>query len=254
MELKKFSSTVIWAAALICALTVGCGSDGQPEIAQGIDGCSSCGMVIDKVNQAAGYYVGKDFKPFCSPGCLLRSFENKRKQGGTVPERIYFADYLGSGLHSSDSAVFLITKHVPSVMGWGIVGFTDRDAANEHRKHEDESVLDWTGLRTQKGEPDRTISLVFAPDGISPEVVELNKGELVEWEIKGNGLDRDVSVQLRGYEEIGEIVVPASGEIIKVRLLATKPGSGFPFVLSGSEKVLGQVRIVGAHTAEEEDV
>jgi len=240
--------------ALVLTPNLGCSFDAQPEITKGVDGCTSCGMTIDKVNEAAGYYVEKEFNPFCSPGCLVQSFEQGRSRGKTLPERIYFADYLGAGLRPADSTVFLLTKHIPSVMGWGIIGFADSDAARSRLRHEDERVVDWIGLRTVKGKPDRTVSLVFEVDGTVPKVVELSKGELVEWEITGRGLDRDMSVHLRGYEELGRIDIPASGEPVRIRLLATKPGAGFPFVRGGDGKVLGQVRVAGSHTPEEEDM
>jgi hypothetical protein len=211
-------------------------------------------MVIDKVNEAAGYYVDKEFSPFCSPGCLLRSFETRRKQGHTPPDRLFFADYLGTGFQSSDSTFFLLTSHISSVMGWGVIGFADLDAALDHRKHDDESVMGWIGLRTQKGVPDRTIELVLTADGMSPDVVELAKDELIEWEIEGRGLDGGVNLRIRGYEEAGEVVVPASGDVVRFRLLATKPGTGFPFVRTDNGDVVGQVRVSGAHTAEEEDM
>jgi len=246
--------TLCFAAGLIASIALGCGSDGRPEIAKGVDACSSCQMVIDRVNEAAGYYVEKEFNPFCSPGCLLKSFEDRRKRGQPLPGRVYFADYLGTGLQPSDSTTFLLTRHIPSVMDWGIIGFAGRGAALDHRRHDDESVLDWIGLRTHKGIPDRKLALVFTADGSRPEVVELTKGELVEWEVAGRGLESDLTVELTGYAEMGSITIPASGETVRFRFLATRPGSGFAFVETSTGKVLGQVRVAGAHTAEEEDM
>jgi hypothetical protein len=211
-------------------------------------------MIIDEVNQAAGYFLDREFETFCSSGCLLRSFEDRREKGLPKPDSVFFADYLGSGFVASESAAFLLTKHIPSVMGWGIICFTDVETAGGHLKHEDETIVDWIGLRTARGKPDRKLSLVFTNDGAIPSVVELRKGELVEWEIKGRELDNDIIVRLRGYEELGDIIVPASGDIIHARLLAMKPGAGFPFVRIGDGEVLGQIRVTGAHTAEEEQM
>ncbi|MCP4659701.1 MAG: hypothetical protein GY856_30225, partial [bacterium] len=183
------------AAAVLLLLVWGCVSDQEPEIAAGIDGCASCGMVIDKENQAAGYYVDKEFHTFCSSGCLLESYEKRRQQGQPSPERIFFADYLGSGLHPAESVTYLLTEHVPTVMDWGILAFADPAAARAQKQHDDESLVDWIGLRTRRGKPDRRLSLVFTGEGMSPEVVELQKGELVEWEIRGRELDRDLGVK-----------------------------------------------------------
>ena len=209
-------------------------------------------MVIDKASEACGYYVEKDFSTFCSAGCLLQSFEDRRKHEQPPPDRIYFADYLGTGLQPSDSVTFLVTGHIRTVMEWGVISFADPGAARGHRQHDDEVIVDWVGLRTVRGRPDRNLALVFTPDGAVPEVVELKKGELIEWELVGSHLDDDLVVQLRGYEEMGEIVIPSSGDTVRVRMLALKPGAGFPFVRSGSGEVFGRVRVIGPHTPGEE--
>jgi len=242
------------AAALLIVLGAGCGSGGKPEIAAGVDACASCNMVIDKVNEAAGFYTGKEFSAFCSPGCLLRNFEDMRKQKQTLPDRSYFGDYSGSGLQPADSTSFLITRHIPSVMGWGVIGFAGHEAAAAHKTHDDERVVDWIGLRTQKGTVDRKVSLVLTSAGMVPDVVEFEKGELVECAIEGRDLDRDLTIRLRGYEEVGEIHIPQSGEVVFVRILASRPGAGFPFFDTASKDVLGQIRVSGAHTREEEDM
>ncbi|NIM19376.1 MAG: hypothetical protein GTO51_03245 [Candidatus Latescibacteria bacterium] len=254
MKLLIGKNACLIGIVFISMLAVGCSADTQPKIAQGVDGCSSCGMIIDKINEASGYYLDKEFKPFCSVGCLLRSYEARRKQHQRLPDRVYFADYLGGGFLPSDSTTFLLTKHIRTVMGWGIIGFADPDSASEHKQHDDEMIVDWVELRTVRGEPDRTISLVFTMSGMIPEVAEIEKGELIEWEIEGRQLEEDLLVQVRGYEELGEIVIPASGDIIRVRMLAVKPGAGFPLVRSGSEEVLGRIRVSGFHTPEEEEM
>ncbi len=79
--------------ASFCVLVVGCGGEPKPEIMAGIDGCASCGMVIDRVNEAAGWIEGGDFVPFCSPGCLLAEHDALRKSGQAPPEAVFLADY-----------------------------------------------------------------------------------------------------------------------------------------------------------------
>jgi hypothetical protein len=240
--------------AFLTVMIVACGADKQPEIAKGIDGCASCQMVIEKVNEACGYFLEKDFKPFCSSGCLLDSYETRRKQGLILPDRIFFADYSGAALLPCDSITFLLTKHIPTVMEWGIIAFAGADEAHSHKRSGDEIIVDWVGLRTLRGVPDRTLSIVFAAGGMIPEVIEVNKGELIDWAIEGRQMDEDLLVTLKGYDELGEILIPASGEIVHIRMLALKPGAGFPFVRSGSGEVLGQIRVSGAHTLEEEEM
>ena len=71
-----------------CVLIAGCGGEPTPEVVAGIDGCASCGMVIDRVNEAAGWIEGGDFVPFCSPGCLLAEHDALRKSGQAPPQAV----------------------------------------------------------------------------------------------------------------------------------------------------------------------
>ena len=56
---------------------------------------------------------------------------------------------------------------------------------------------------------------------------------------------------IRGYPEIGQIVVEPSDEPTEIRFFATRPGIGFP-ILAADEQALGMMRVTGAHTADEE--
>ncbi len=230
-----------------------CDAGREPAITAGVDGCAACGMVIDDERQACLFVVDREIHTFCSPGCLLKSFESRRKQRAEPPERVLFADYEERGLHDADSVTFLLTGRIPTVMSWGILGFTDAERARRLRQDDRELLVDWLGLRTLRGELDRTVELVLTPEGFDPAVVELAKGELVELEIEGRGLERGVVVRLRGYDELGELEIRASGAPSRARLLASRPGAGFPFVRTEDGAVLGQIRVAGAHTADEEE-
>ncbi len=239
--------------SLLALLVVaGCDPSREPTIAAGLDACALCGMVIDDERQAGAYVVDREVHTFCSPGCLLKSFESRRKALAEPPERVLFADYEERGLHDAGSMTFLLTDRIPTVMDCGILGFTAGERARQ-LSGEGEPVVDWLGLRTLRGELDRSVELALTPEGFDPAVVELAKGELVELAITGRGLGRDEVVRLRGYDELGELVVPASGAAQKVRLLAARPGAGFPLVRTEDGAVLGQIRVAGAHTADEEE-
>ena len=80
------------ALALLLTFS-GCAREPAIEIVEGIDVCRECNMVIDQVNQAAGFVSGGEFIPFDSPGCLLRFYESLPKSERPRPEDIYFADY-----------------------------------------------------------------------------------------------------------------------------------------------------------------
>ena len=254
MKILQQNTLILIIILWVFLSNIMCSSDAQPKIDAGIDGCSACGMGIDEVNQACGYFIENDFNPFCSTGCLLKTIDRRKKQGEPRPDRIFFADYLGTGLLPAKSVTFLVTEHIPSVMGWGYISFADPDQAREHKKYEDETIVDWIGLRTLKGDPDRTIRIFFTAEGTVPPVTELTRDELVLFELRGPELKQDLTVVIRGYEEIGKITIPSSGDTEWVRLLATKPGAGFAFVEPNTNKIYGQIRVTGAHTLEEEEM
>ena len=101
-----------------------------PEVVAGVDSCANCNMVIDEVNQAAGWIQGREFVTFDSPGCLLARYEVLRKGGEPLPEALYFADYQDGSFHSAATATFLLTSHRPTVMGSGALTFSSRGRAS----------------------------------------------------------------------------------------------------------------------------
>lgn len=230
-----------------------CETGRQPEIVVGVDGCDSCGMVIDEAGQACVYTIDRENHTFCSPGCLLKEYEKRRREGQPPPDEVRAADYRTGELHLADDVTFMLTEHIPTVMNWGVVGFGSEEQAIGHRQHPDEILVDWTGLRRLRGVIDRTVELTVTAEGIVPEVVELTKDELVEWIFRAQDLEADLELVVRGYEELGSIAVGAAGEPVSVRMLAAKPGAGFPIIRLHDGAVLGQVRVAGSHTADEEE-
>ena len=107
--MKRTSSSflVVSTLALVLGATPSCKWEREPSIVVGVDGCAACGMVIDKQREAAVYEVDKEFHTFCSPGCLLKSYEQRRKQGVTPPDRIFFADYDTGELAAAETMTFL---------------------------------------------------------------------------------------------------------------------------------------------------
>ncbi len=231
-------------------MLAGCERGGPPEIAIGMDACSSCGMLITEANQASAYDFDREMYPFCSPGCLLRGVEARRRAALPPPDAVYVADFESGELVRGTAATFVLTDRVPTVMDWGILAFADPGRAAAFRQ-EDEPMVEWQGLRRLRGAIDRTIELVVRPEGLEPEIVEVEKDTVSEWVVRGSNLETDLALVVRGYEEIGEIVVPATGEPVRVRLLSSKPGQGFPIQRTADGAILGQLRVRGAHTADE---
>jgi len=235
----------------VCSLTFGCGGEVTPEVVAGIDGCSHCGMVIDRVNEACGWVYDGDFVSFCSPGCLRAKSDARRRSEEPLPQPIVFADYRDGGFTASEDTSFLLTDHVPTVMNARVICFSSVDAANEMRQHDDEIVTDWIGYRIRRGEPDRVIKTVFTPGGMDPEAVTVSLGDIVLWRVSGNGLDEDLVWAIKGYPEVGRTIVPAAGDAVEIRFMATRPGAGFPIEDPDVGQPLGMLKVSGAHTADE---
>jgi hypothetical protein len=238
-------------AAAIAGLT-GCMGDVTPEIVAGVDACAECGMVIDRVNQACGYVVKREFVTFDSPVCLLRGCESLRNEAQSVPDAMYFSDYHDASLHAVEKVTFLMTDHVPTVMNGGVVCFASGEAAESMREHSDEVVTDWLGFRTARGEPGVVWDVTVGSGGMIPDVVDAAKGDLVLLRIRAVGIESDLAIAVNGYPEVAPVALPASGETVEIRLLATRPGTGFPVVAIDSDQPLGRLRVSGAHTEDEE--
>jgi len=231
-----------------------CSGKNEPEIIADVDACAHCTMVISQVNQSCGYFIEGEFIPFDSPGCLLRSFDLIKKEGGVLPERIYFADFESSEFLPSNSTHFFLTTHIPTVMNSGVLCFKDKNIAQSYIKYDDEMVTDWMGYRVLRGTPDKTINIALTPEGMQPEVIVLNKNEIVEWVFSSQNIEEDISLYLKGYKELGNFSVPATGETFKLRMLANRPGAGFPFLKTSDDTPVGMVKVLGTHTSDEEEM
>jgi hypothetical protein len=239
--------------AVACVLLglAGCVREPKIELVEGVDVCRECNMIIDQANQAAGFVSGNEFITFDSPGCLLRFLEGLPKGERPHSADIYFADYRTGFFQSAELSTFLLTSHIPTVMNARVVVFSDAQGAMNIRQHPDEVVTDWYGYRTERGTPDAVLDVVIGPDGMEPEIVEATKDDLVLLRVVGRDLDADLTLFIRGYPEAGAMTIPAAGDTVEVRFLALKPGAGFPIGASEGNP-LGMLRVIGAHTPEEE--
>jgi len=237
--------------AALSAIFFGCGGEPTPEIMVGVDGCASCGMVIDRANEAAGWIDAGEFVPFCSPGCLLAEHDALRQSGQLPPRGVFFADYQSGAFSPAAETAFLLTDHRPTVMNGRAICFHSMVAAENMRLHDDEVVTDWTGYRVHRGKPDTVVETVFGPGGMEPEAVTANKGDIVLWKTSAEGLEEDLAWIIRGYPEVEPPTVTVSGETAVLRFMATRPGAGFPIESLAEGKLLGMLKVTGTHTAEE---
>jgi hypothetical protein len=229
-----------------------CSREVTPAVVAGVDACRQCGMVIDHVNQACGYEAEGEFVTFDSPMCLLRSYEARRAEGRPAPVAVHFADYHDASFHVAEEVTFLLTDRVPTVMEGRVLCFASHESAAAMREHPDDVLADWVGFRTRRGRPDVVVEVVLAADGMAPEVVEAAKGDLVLLRARGQSLDRTLAITVTGYPEAGTVSLPTSGDEVEFRILAQRPGAGFPIIDADTGDPLGRLRISGAHTMDEE--
>ena len=232
----------------------GCSSAPKPEITSGLDDCEKCGMVIDRVNQACGYFLENEFITFDAPTCMLNALDEIKTSGQPIPEQIFLFDYNDGESVPADSAVFLLTEHIPTVMMSNTLCFRDRMSAEKLREYDDEIVTDWIGFRTLRGEPDVRINVTLTPQGMIPEVIVLQKGEIAEWEVSFTDFPPGEKFSIKGYDNIKPIIVPAEEQKVAFRMMADKPGSGFPIFRHTDDKPLGILKVMGAHTKDEQEM
>lgn len=253
VELAGVTDLVILVvlATLVILATLGCSSAAKIEIVAGFDVCHECQMVIDLPRQAAGYLANDKFVTFDSPICLLRSYDALDKRGEALPLAIHFAVDESGTLQSHGTAMFLLTDHHPTLMDGRVLAFADRASADAVRTEDDEVITDWSGFRLARGKPDRVVEVQFGPEGMSPDVVNAARGELIQWRARSTGYEEGLVLEVKGYPELETVVVPASGNEVVFRMRAVRPGAGFPIVADGSDRALGMLKVTGPHTVDE---
>ncbi len=224
------------------------------KIVPGVDACLFCNMVIDNQKQACGYIEEGEFLTFDAPNCLVRLLEQRYESTISMTEYVFLADYNTGNLHRADSTFFLLTRHRPTVMNSQVLCFAKKQAAESIKEHDDEILTDWHGYIRLRGTPDKSLELVLRESGLHPETIVINKNDLVLLRITADNLEADHTISIKGYPEVGKIVIPMSGEVADLRLLALRPGAGFPIMDVNSDTPLGMVKVLGAHTMDEEEM
>jgi len=237
---------------LFSCFLISCDRQNKPVIHANVDACLQCGMSITQLNQACGYYHQGEFHTFCAGRCLLEKYQSIDRTERPASNQVYFADYEKSDLAPADSMEFLISSHITTVMNAGVISFNIDGPVSSYKKHDDELITNWRGLQLIKGVPDRKVEVTVSSHVMIPEVTMLKKNELIEWIITTENENSQDKIFLKGYDEMKHIELKAGGIPVKVRMLADKPGAGFPFVRISDNQIIGMVKVIGAHTNDEE--
>lgn len=230
-----------------------CSGDKVPHVTANVDGCKECNMVITRVNEACGYYTDdNEFLAFDSPGCLLRNLHRLRESGTRFPDQLYFADYRTEAFSPADSTWFLLTDHIPTVMNGRVICFSNKKQAEQQKQFEDELVTNWQGYYTARGIPDTIIKTVWSKQVLIPGTFQVKKGDLVQFVIDATNTRDDVSLEIRGYPELTACQLTSEKPNGVLRILATRPGAGFPVVNTLTQQTVGMLKVIGPHTTDEE--
>ncbi|MFC2150788.1 nitrous oxide reductase accessory protein NosL [Calditrichota bacterium] len=244
---KLQHSHIILLAIFLCS----CAGEKAPSIAGGVDACQLCNMVIDQQNQSCGYFKADEFLTFDSPQCLLNYYNVKERLGPDAINRAYFADYLSSQLHPVDSVYFMLTVNIPTVMNSKCLSFNSKETALNFRRDPTDLILSWREYWIEKSKVQKSIELRITDSTIIPDIVSLDKGDLVDLIFHNEKIDENVSLIIQGYENLGLIKLSSSIEEFRLRFYAEKPGAGFPIMNTNTSKVIGAIKVTGAHTDDE---
>ena len=239
---------------LLSVLFFCCKAEKKPQIHSGIDDCKHCKMVISQTNQACGFFLDNNFVTFCSPPCLLSEFEYQKKDKRINPNHVFFTDYESKKFVRSDSSYFLFTNSIPTVMNSGVICFRSMENAENLKSNQHDIVTDWKKYQIIVGTPDKIIRLKFSKNYLEPNVLVFNKNEIIHVEIEN--LDQHIkpNISIKGYEDIGNFTFLEDDSILTIKILADKPGSGFPIMMEGVDQPIGMIKVKGPHTLDEEAI
>jgi hypothetical protein len=246
------SINILIFSIILVTIFFSCKDEQKPQIESGIDECNNCKMVITQMNQACGFFYDNNFLTFCSPTCLLADYEYLNKEKTINNSKIYFTDFETRLFVRSDSTFFLFTKSVPTVMNSGILCFRSKERAQILKNHPEDHLKDWRKYRILAGTPDRIIKVKLSNKLMTPGVLVFKKNEIIQIEVENFSQIINPRFFIKGYEEVGNFKFPEGESFLIFRMMADKPGSGFPIMMEGIDQPIGMIKVLGAHTMDEE--
>jgi len=118
---------------------------GPPEIVLGRDLCVECGMLITEERFAAAYrFEGEAYRFDDIGGMLLHGTES-----GELPaagDDAWVHDWESRAWMSADTAWYVVAPGLVTPMGYGLVAFADRAAADAYSIERGGEVFSWVEL------------------------------------------------------------------------------------------------------------
>ena len=231
----------------ILLLTTSCSNKKEPKISFGIDACASCGMVIDRPNEAAGISLRDEFIPFCNPICMIHEV-NRLINADIKVEHRYVSDFQsGTFIHPNQASFFV--GDIPSVMNFGVVVFSNKESAQDISNKYAGEILDYTAFLLRFENPDKIISVHLNSKVLLPNKIITDKDDVLELTI--NSDESAGILSIHGYEKQTQLKINQN-QPTKLKIVVDKPGAGFPIYISDTDDPVGQLVVIGSHTIEEE--
>lgn len=252
MHLAKDILVVLCVAVAVAA----CGRGGDPvpvEIYPEEDVCQTCRMLITDQRFAAECVMKKGrAKKFDDPICMIRYFDMAKTLGIAKREdvRAYFVKDYDTKEWLDATKTHFVKANVVTVMGYGVVSFKNKERALQFAKEYKGTLLKFEDMWELYRRPNAEREVTLNNGVMTPDVVSVDFGDLVEIRLNVED-DKEYRVAIRGYDNEGVFPVASRGHPGFLRLNAVRPGSGFAFIDSTSNKVLGRFRVEGAHFLEE---
>jgi len=139
----------IAALLLISMVATGCSNQaaasGPPEIVLGRDLCVSCGMLITEERFAAAYRIDGDERRFDDiGGMLLYGTESEELEAASDDAWVH--DWESRTWLRASNAWYVVAPGLVTPMGYGVVAFADRVAADAYAIERTGEVFNWVEL------------------------------------------------------------------------------------------------------------
>ncbi len=253
--MRQRAKNIVVLLSLALAVAA-CGRGGDPvpvEIYPEEDVCQTCRMLITDQRFAAECVMKKGrAKKFDDPICMIRYFDMAKTLGIAKREdvRAYFVkDYDTKEWLDATKAHF-VKADVVTVMGYGVVSFKKKQRALQFADEYKGTLLTFSDMWDLYRRPNAEREVTLRKGVMNPDVVSVNYGDLVEIRLNVED-DKEYRVAIRGYDKEGVFPMASKGHPAFLRLNAVRPGSGFAFIDSTNNEVLGRFRVEGAHFLEE---
>lgn len=233
-----------------------CGRSRDPApvpIYRGEDVCATCNMLISDMKSASECIMKSGrAKKFDDIICMVRYFD-MTKGPETVSRgdvRKYLVrDYETEEWLDAEKANF-VKADVTTPMGSGTFAFKERERAATVAGENEGKLLSFDEMWDVFREPNAKREITIKNRVMTPEVVSVKLGDLVEISLKVED-EKEYKLAIKGYEAEGMFPAASKGHSTSLRLKADRPGADFSFVDTQTNAELGRFRVEGAHFTEE---